>query len=425
MKVSTEPIENSQIALNVEMEGSEVDEYLDKAYRRLASKVSVPGFRKGKTPRAVLERHIGKDTLFQEALDQLVPKAYEEALESQEIDAIAQPQIELIQTEPVTFKAIVPVRPTVKLGDYTQIRLESKPPRVGKKEVEATIEQLRQQHGVLVPVDRAVQFGDTVTINVEGERDGEPFPIRDSLAYEVNKDARLPLPGFAEKLEGMAKGEERSFLLSYPADYETKELAGKEHSFKVTATEIKEKELPELNDEFAKSVGSEDLASLREQITTNLKTRAQERARLELEMKAVDAAVDMSEIEYPPVLVDREIDRLLNEEARNFAEGIGGLDNYLRSVNKTMEDHREELRPIATQRVVRSLVLEKIAEAEKVEVEATEVDAEIEKMVRDADKQAEEMKKLFNLPQARESIRQFLVSQKTVEQLVQIASGSA
>ena len=126
MKISTEPIENSQVALNVEMERAEVDEYLDKAYRRLVRKVSVPGFRKGKAPRDVLEHHIGKDALFQEALEQLVPNAYEEALERQEIDAIAQPQIEVVQTEPVMFKAIVPVRPTVKLGDYTQMRHESR-----------------------------------------------------------------------------------------------------------------------------------------------------------------------------------------------------------------------------------------------------------------------------------------------------------
>ncbi|MBL7208840.1 MAG: trigger factor [Dehalococcoidia bacterium] len=425
MKISTEPIENSQVALNVEMERAEVDEYLDKAYHRLVQKVSVPGFRKGKTPRDVLEHHIGKDALFQEALEQLVPKAYEEALEKQGIDAIAQPKIELVQTEPVMFKAIVPVRPTVKLGDYTQMRHESKPAKVGKKEIEATLEQVRQQHGVLVPVDRAVCFGDTVTINVEGERDGEPFPIRDGLVYEVVDGARLPLPGFVEELEGMEKGEERNFKLSYPLDYEMKELAGKNHSFKVTATEIKAKELPDLNDEFAKSLGSEDLTSLRKQIAGNLKARAEEMARLELERKVVDTAIDLSEMEYPPVLVDAEINRMLNEEARNFAEGVAGLENYLSSVNRTMEEHREELRPIATQRVLRSLVLDKIAEAENIEVDAAEIDAETEKMVKDADKQAEDVKKLFSLPQARESVRQFLVSRKTVERLVQIATASA
>jgi len=423
MKVSTEPIENSQVALNIEMEPVEVDRYLEKAYNRLVRRVSVPGFRKGKAPRTVLERHIGKDALFREALEDLIPTIYKEALESQEIDAIAQPQFELIQTEPLIFKAVVPLKPAVKLGDYTQIRVESKPVEISKEDIEATIEQLRHQQAILSPVDRPVQFDDIVTIDIEGERDGESFPIRKDVVYEVIREARLPLPGFAEKLEGMSKGEEKSFVLSYPPDYEVKELAGKEHAFKVTAKEIKKKTLPEIDDEFAKNLGKEDLASLREQIASNLKARAEERARLELEQKAVDAAVKLSEVEYPPVLADKEIDRLLSDEARHFTEGITGLENYLKSINKTLEGHVEELRPAASRRVVRSLVLGKVAEVEKIEVGDSEVDAEIEKMLKDADKQAEEMRRFFSLPEARESIKQFLVGRKTIELLVQIATG--
>jgi len=425
MKVSTEPVENSQVALNVEMEAVEVDEYLEKAYNRLVGKVSIPGFRKGKAPRVILEQHVGKDTLFQEALECLIPEAYEKALEEQEIEAIGQPKIELTQTEPVVFKAIVPLRPTVKLGDYKQIRLKSEPVEISDEDVDAMIEQLRHENAVLSPVDRPVEFGDIVTIAIEGESQGEPFVSRKDLVYEVSRDSRVPLPGFAEKLEGMKKGEKRSFVLSYPSDYEMQELAGKEYSFDVTISEVKEKKLPEVDEEFAKSLGREDLASMRERIFTNLKARGEEKARLEFEQKVVDTAVELSEVEYPPVLIDREIDRLLNEEARNFVEGARGLENYLRSINKTIDDHREELRPVASQRALRSLVLEKVAEAEKVEVSASEIDDEIEKMVKDAGEQAEEMRKLFNSSQAREPIKNFLVNRKTVERLVQIANGSA
>jgi len=425
MKVSTEPVENSQVALNVEMEAVEVDEYLEKAYNRLVGKVSIPGFRKGKAPRVILEQHVGKDTLFQEALERLIPEAYEKALEEQEIEAIAQPKIELTQTEPVVFKAIVPLRPTVKLGDYKQIRLKSEPVEISDEDVDAMIEQLRHENAVLSPVDRPVEFGDIVTIAIEGESQGEPFVSRKDLVYEVSRDSRVPLPGFAEKLEGMKKGEKRSFVLSYPSDYEMQELAGKEYSFDVTISEVKEKKLPAVDDEFAKSLDHEDLASMREHISTNLKARGEEKARLEFEQKVVDTAVELSEVEYPPVLIDREIDRLLNEEARNFVEGARGLENYLRSINKTIDDHREELRPVASQRALRSLVLEKVAEAEKVEVSTSEIDDKIEKTVKDAGEQAEEMRKLFNSPQAREPIKNFLVNQKTVERLVQIANGSA
>jgi trigger factor len=425
MKVSAEPIENSQVALNVEMEATEVDEYLEEAYGRLVRKVSVPGFRKGKTPRAVLERHIGKDALFREALEQLIPKAYAEALENQSIDAIDQPQIELVQAEPLIFKATVPVRPTVKLGDYKKIRLESKSVEISDEDVRATIEQLRHQHSVLLPVERAVQYGDIVTMDVEDKRNGEYVPIGKSLVYEVNIDAKMPLPGFAEKLEGANKDEEKSFVLSYPPDYEIKELAGKEHSFKVKITEVKEKQLPVVDDEFAKSLGSEDMASLREQITSGLKARGEERAQMELERKAVDAVVELSAIEYPPILVERGIDRLLNDEARNFPEGAKGMEDYLRNLNKTIDDHREELRPVATRRVVRSLVLDKIAEAENIEVSDSEVDNEIDKMVKDSGQQAEELRKFFGLVQARESVKQALNSRKTLACLVEIATSSA
>ena len=424
MKVSTEPIENSQVALNVEMEAIEVDGYLNKAYNRLVHRVSVPGFRKGKTPRDVLERHIGKDVLLEEALDQLIPEVYKEALESQKIEAIDRPKIEVIQTEPVIFKATVPVRPTVKLGDYKQIRIESKPVEISQEEVDAAIDQVRHQHAVLLPMERPVQFDDTVIIDVKNISQGESSPMGKDLVYEVVRDAKLPLPGFAEKLEGMSKGEEKSFVIAYPADYEIKELAGKEYSFEVTVKEVKERKLPEVDDELAKSLGSEDLASLKEEIAKNLKARTEARANMELEQKAVDAAVELGEVEYPPILVDRELERLLNDEARHFTEGARGLENYLKTANKTMEDHIEELRPMAVRRVLRSLVLEKIAEAEGIEVSASEIDDEIEKMANDDEKQAEDIRKFFSLPQAREPIERFLVTRKTVEQLVQIASGS-
>lgn len=424
MKISAEPIENSQVALNVEMEATEVDKYLDQAYSHLVKRVAVPGFRKGKTPRPILERHVGKEVLFQEALEHLIPEVYIEALEKQSIDAIDQPQIELLQAEPLIFKAIVPVRPTIKLGEYHKIKLEAESVKISDEDIDATIVQLQNQHAVLSPVERAVQFGDIVTMDVEDKRDGEYVPIGKGLVYEVSRDSLMPLPGFAEKLEGHNKDEENSFVLSYPPDYEIPELASKDHSFRVKVTGIKEKQLPDADDDFARGLGSENLTSLREQIANTLKSRGEESARLELEQKAIDAAVEISELEYPPIIVERAIDRLLSEETRNFPEGGKGLENYLRSLGKTIADHREELRSLATTRVIRSLVLEKIAEAEKTEVNDSEVDNEIDKMVKDAGEQAEGMRQLFNLPDTRESIRNVLVSRKTMERLVAVATGS-
>ncbi len=425
MKVSSEQLENSQVALNIEVEASEQDEYMEKAYNHLVNRVKVPGFRKGKAPRAVLERHVGRDALLREALDHLMPEVYEKALDDQKIEPIAHPEIQLIQTEPVIFKAVVSVRPKVELGDYMGIRMEADIVEVKDEEVDTTIEELRQQHAVLNPVDRPVMLGDIITMDVEGEGQGESFPIRKGLEYELIKESPLPLPGFAEKLVGINKGNETTFVLSYPQDHKIEELAGKEYSFKIMVHEIKEKQLPEVNDEFAKLLGSDDLTSLREQVYNNLKSRAVERSRLDFEQKLLDTVVDLSEVEYPPVLTDNEIDRLLEEETSNFVEGKKGLENYLRSVNKTIEEHRQELKPIADKRIVSSLVMGKLAEVEEIKVDTAEIDAELERMAGEFGERADEMRKLFDSPRGRSSVENILISKKTMERLKQIAGGTA
>jgi trigger factor len=425
MKVSSEQIENSQVSLNVEMEAGEIDKYMDVAYSHLVGKYRIPGFRKGKTPRAILEQHIGHEAFMQEALEHLIPDAYEKAVVEKNINPIARAQIELLKTEPVTFKAIIPVVPTVNLGDYKAIRIAATTVEVDDKEVENTIEKLRQQQATLKPVERPVKLGDTVTMDVEGIGAGEPMKSRKAVVYEVIKEAQLPLPNFAEKLEGLEKGKEASFVLSYPADYEIKDIAGKEYSFKVMVSEVKEKELPEINDEFAKAVGADDLVALRKAILERLKNTAEQNARLEYETKIVDEVIKLSEVIYPPVLESEEINKLLDEEARGFSDGMKGLESYLQAINKTMDSHKEELRPIAKKRVLSALVIGKVYETEGIKIEETEIDQEIEKMVKDADKQKDQLKRLFSMPQARHSIEQLIVGRKTIERLKQIAGGSA
>jgi len=421
MKVTKEKLENSQVALSVEMENSEIDVYMDKAYNRLVGRVRVPGFRKGKTPRPVLERHIGRETLFQEALEQLIPETYQKALKEQEVEPIARPEIQLLQNDPLIFKAIIPLKPEVKLGDYAGIRIESNKVKVSKKEVDVAIEQLRNQNAILKPVDRPAAMNDVVTLDIEGESKGEQFIVRKDLVFEMVKESPLPLPGFTEKLEGAKKGEEKIIELSYPPDYKIESLANKHYSFKVKIKEIKTKELPEINDDFAISMGSENLVSLRNDISTSLKARAEEQARIEFEQKIMDAVVDLSEVEYPSILEDVEINRILEEQARNFPNGIDDLENYLRSINKTIEAHREELRPEAKKRVIHSIVLEEISKAEKIEVSESEISDEITKITGNSDENTEQVMKLFEMPQARQSIEQLLLGRKTIDRLKEIA----
>lgn len=422
MKVSTENVGNCQIALNIEAEAGELDKSLDEAYRHLVNEVSIPGFRKGKAPRAVLVQHIGKKNLLEEALEHLIPQLYKQAIESQELEPIAEPQIEVTQTEPVVFKAIVSLKPEIKLGDYHSIRLESGPViKIAKEEVTAAMEEFRERQGAWVPVDRPVELGDLVTINIQADVDGKPWLNHKDILYEMNKDSRSPVPGFVSQLQGAEKSKESTFSLTIPDDYPLKEMRGKEGTFKVTVTEVKEKQLPEFNDGLAQSAGYDNLADMKRKVAVDLRTKAEARNRLELRQKALDALVEISEVNYPPILEDEEITDLLRSEAQRL--GFREITDYLKKANKTEEEIKQELRPIAKKRLIQSLVLGKLAEEEKIEISSSEVDNKVDEITNDAEDK-EKAKQFFSLPQVRQSIEQSLRTQKTIDQLLQIAIGN-
>jgi len=426
VKVTREKEENCQVFLRIELEPAEVEKSLEQSYRRLVGKANIPGFRKGKAPRAVLERYIGKDSLLEDALNNLLPQVYEQALKEQQIEAIANPAIEIVQADPVVFTATVPLKPTIELGDYHSIKLTPEPVEVTKDEVDAVIGQLRRQHGTWEPVERPVSFDDLVTLDIESQVEGKPLINQQGVQYQVLQNQPLPVPGFAGQLSGMKSGEEKQFKLQLPEDYPTAELAGKEALFKVKVSEVKQLRLPKLDNEFARLVDPQfkTLASLRKQLTNNLRLRAEQKAREEFEERTIDAVVDLSQVEFPPVLVKTEIDRLMDQQARWLQASGRGLEEYLGRINKTEEELREELRPLATKRVSRSLVLGRVAEEEKIEVSDAEIDAELEKLVQDAAENKEEMEKRLDSPQVRGSVEQLLATRKTIQRLVEIAGGS-
>jgi len=423
MKTTSEKMENCQIALNVEMEGSETEKYMGIALEHLARRVVLPGFRKGKAPIALVEQHVGKQAILQEALEHLVPEAYEEALKNESILAIDQPSIELVQLDPVIFKAIVPTKPQVTLGNYRELRMEMGKKEIGEEDIKQVIEQLQLQFGTLVPVERPVRFGDIVTLDIDGKRGEENILSRKDAAYEVSQGSKYPVPGFAEKIQGMNKDEEKSFDIEFPEDYEIKEIAGKKYSFNVKINEVKEKNLPEINDEFAKNAGSENVADLKEKIKNGLQERANESLRRDFEHKLISALIEQSTIDFPPVLVEREVDHIINEKARNFGDGIKGLENYLLNAKKTMEQHREDLRPAASDRVKAYLVTSKIAEIEGITVGDEEVDQAIDKMAGEDPSRKDEIKALFNQPRPHESLRDTMVINKAMDFLTKLVTG--
>ncbi|MFC1981977.1 trigger factor [Chloroflexota bacterium] len=423
MQVTNEKTENRQAYLTIEMEPAELEESLEMAYRRLVKKAKIPGFRKGKAPRAVLERYLGKEGLLEDAINDWVPQAYGKAIKEQEIEAIAQPQIEVTQTDPLIFKAIVPLKPEVKLGDYRQIKAKPKPVKVTAKDVNDVLEQLRHQHATWEPVERPVEFGDLLVLNIDSKVEGEPFINREGIQYQALKDLSFPVQGFTEQLVGTKKDDEKEFKLQFPSDYPRAEMVGKEAEFKVKITEVKQEILPELNDELAKEINPDfkTLDSLRKEISSGLKYRAEEESAADFEEQVIDAVVDLAKVEFPSILVEAEINQILNQR---FRGGNQELEEYLKDINKTGEELHEELHPVATKRVTRALVLGKVAEEKKIEVSDSEIDGEIQNMIKNTTEDKDKLEKVLNMPQSRQSIEQVLLTRKTLQHLVDIAKGS-
>jgi trigger factor len=259
-------------------------------------------------------------------------------------------------------------------------------------------------------------------MDIQANVDGKRWLSHKDILYEVDKDSRSPVPGFASHLQGTEKNKEKIFTLTVPDDYPIEEMRGKEGTFKVIVTEIKEKQLPELNDELAKSAGYDDLADMRKKVAADLKAKAEARNRLELRQKGLDALVEISEVKYPPILEDEEITGLLGDEAKRL--GFRELTDYLKRAGKTEQELKQELRPIAQKQLVEHLVLGKLAEEEKIEISSSEVDNKVGEIANGAEDKGK-ARQFFSLPQVKQSIEQSLRAQKTLDRLLQIAIGNA
>ena len=428
MKVTKEKIEKSQAFLTVEMEKAEVEESLDQAYRRLVKRANVPGFRKGKAPRPVLERHVGREHLLENALDSLIPEAYEKALKEQGIEAIGQPQIEVTQTEPLVFKAIIPLKPSVKLGDYKHIKVEPLAmTEVTDAQVDAVVLELRHRHADWESIERrSADFGDMVVIDVESNIDGKQQSDQKSVAYQLRRDVPVPMAGFAEQITGMKKDEVKEFKLKFADNYPASDLVGKEVLFKVKVCDISQEVLPEVNEQFVGMIKPEleawTLDALRQDIAADLKQKEDDRAMQKFEEKVVEATIGVCEVEFPPVLVESEINQILNQR---FPKGQEELEAYLKRINKTPEAFHKGLHPLATSRVVRSLVLGEVSEAENIEVGDAEIETEIENILKTDPDNEEENRKILNTPQNIEILKNGILTRKTVQRLIEITKVSA
>jgi trigger factor len=427
VKVSRTELPPRQVSLAIEVEQERVERSMEQAYRRLAARVDVPGFRRGKAPRPMIERYIGRDRIVEDALDHLVPEVVNEAIEQEGVAAYTRPRVESIDLDPLRVKAVVPLAPRVELGDYKrQLRVAAEEPNIEPDQVDSVIERLRESYAQWVPVDRPVQIGDRVGIDLRGVVTGSGRQLLDSkdAEYVVDPEGAQPAPGFAEQLVGMTAGDNKAFSLVLPEDYREPELGGQPVEFTVELHWIKERELPAVDDELAQQVGDyPDVATLRSTIASQLRQREEERIRQQLEESALDKLVELSTVEFPPQLIEHQTDHMLEQFTRNVEQQGLQLEQYLRLTGKDADGLRQEVRGEAETRVRRSLALDAFADAEQIDVQEQEIEEEVRRAAAGAsEREAVERLALAN-PNTLARVREVTRERKALARLVGLATG--
>jgi trigger factor len=378
VKVTLEKKEKNQVLLEVEVESQRFDAAYDKAFKKVAQQVNIPGFRKGKAPRPVVERHVGPEYLKQEALEVLIPEVYSSAVEQEKLEPIAEPRFELVKAEknePVVFKATVEVRPEVKLGQYTEIAIGHPAVEVTEEQVTERIDAIRRSRAQLETVERAVEMGDTATVDFTGKIDDVAFEGGTATDYPVEVAEGRFIPGFVEAMVGMKAGETKIADLKFPEDYPTTDLAGKDVKFEIAVKEVKHRALPELNDELAKAVGADSVDALKSRIREQLTQEGEENREFELRKQLLEKVVDNSEMEVPESMVEREVNFLLNQYANNLAQQ--GIDPNRVFTKENIQQWRENSREEASKRIRTSLTLGQIARQEGIEPTGDEIEEAI------------------------------------------------
>jgi trigger factor len=424
LKVTSEQLEHRRVAVTIEVEEERVQRALRATARSISRRSPIPGFRPGRAPLGVVMRRLGKETLYDALVDDMGETLYEEALEQLDIKPVAQAQLDDVQLEPLVLKLTVPIEPIVELGEFRDLRLEPPVVSISDEEVEESLAELQEQNVRWELVTRPSQLDDMVSAALQGTTsDGETVIDEERASLRLSLDS--PLPTLHEQLLDMEVDEEREFDFTYPQNFASPELAGQTLRFRARLLETRERVLPELDDEWAKTVG--DYASL-EDLRLSLRERLEGQAERESERdysgQVVETLVDQAEIDYPEEMVQRVLDRILFEENMALQRQGLNLDLFLRMEGKTREQLREERHEEAETRLRRSLVLGKVAELLEVEVSPVEVISYIRLVSSAYGDQAEEMRRTMLASEPfQESVRQDLLADKATGRLVSIAKG--
>lgn len=419
MSLQVEKLEKNMAKLTIEASAEDLEKAIEKAYQKQKSQISIPGFRKGKVPRQMIEKMYGKEVFYEDAANALIPDAYEKALEECEEDIVSSPKIEVTQIEagkPFVFTATVALKPEVKLGKYKGVKVDKIDVAVTDEEVDAEINKELEKNARNITVeDRAVKDGDVTTLDFEGFVDGVAFDGGKGENYPLTIGSGAFIPGFEEQLVGAEIGKEVEVKVTFPEDYQAENLKGKDAVFKCTIKEIKEKQLPALDDEFASEVSEFDtLAEYKEDVKKNLAEKKEKDAKNAKENAAVQAAVEVSEMEIPEAMLETQQKQMIDEFAQRITMQGLSMEQYFQFTGTNYQQMLEQVKPQAEERIKSRLVLEAIAAAENLEATEEEYEKELETMAGVYQMELDKVKELMG-EKEKKNIMQDLAVRKAAE----------
>lgn len=425
MSVQVENLEKNMVKLTIEVSADELEKALQTAYMKEKSKISIPGFRKGKVPRMMIEKMYGPEIFFEDAANMLITQEYPKAVEESGADVVSQPEIDVTQIEkgkPFIFTAEAAVRPGVTLGEYKGITVTKIDTAVTEEELNEEIERERKSNARTITVeDRAIAEGDTAVIDFEGFTDGVAFEGGKGENHSLVIGSHSFIEGFEEQLIGKNTGDEFDVNVTFPEEYHAQELAGKPAVFKVKVNEVKTEELPELDDEFAQDVSEFDtLAEYKESVEKKLVERKEAEGKRTQENEAIDIIVEASQMEIPDVMVDNQTQSMMEDFANRISQSGLSMEQYMQFSGTTMEQMLEQMKPEALKRIQSTLVLEEIAKKEGIEASEEDVDAELEKMAGMYGMQADQLKEYMG-DSEKESMKMEIAIQKAIELIMEHA----
>ena len=421
MKISQDEVVDNQTTLRIELEEEDLAAYLEQGYRRIAPRVAIPGFRRGKVPRRVVEGYMGRESLLNEVLDSMVYESTDKAAKQNELDFIGRPKIEDLDLDPVSFTAVIALKPDVALGDYRSISVEFEMDEITDQDVTDRIDQIRESLGTWETVERAAEMGDLVNVDARGYVDGEEFWSREDGVLYLAEDGTVPVPGFPQEIVGVEPGRSVEFSIDVPEDFRDSEIAGKTASFEVTVSKVDERTMPVLDDEFAQGLpdGFESVDALRAEVERVLREDAENRANQEYESKVIEALLDQVELTIPPIMLEHEAETIQSTQDMYLERANIRKDDYLQSIGKTEEEVRQEAEEEANNRIMRSFVLDKVAEIEEVEATPQQIDERFNQMYAGQPMRRPERR------ERRESVERMLKYENTVSLLVGMAKGES